>query len=135
MRQLSLLSGLSLLLLCGCSEPKVNLPEPVPAGGKISFADGRPVNNVRVFFHPLGAPSPASGVVKGGAFTLQTHDSKTGACVGKYRVIFQVNHEDYKSSNAALQTIPLKYREDASPLEVEIPAGGKQDLEIKLDAR
>ncbi|MFM7151491.1 MAG: hypothetical protein ACKO23_16820 [Gemmataceae bacterium] len=133
-----------LLFICsgfviGCGEPKLKLPSPVAASGKVTLANGQPAKNVRIFFEPIDAMAPASSpVASDGTFKLKTYDNKEGACPGKYRILFRVDQADpnnYKASSQALQLIPQKYQEDGSPLEVEIPSGGKTDIDLRLDAR
>lgn len=128
------------LVAAGCGEPKVNLPEPAPASGRVTLASGQPVKDVRIVFEPVDAMAAASALVSSGSFSLQTYDSKPGACPGKYRVIFRVNQSgtsqaELNRSAEALRSIPVKYQQDNSPLEVEVPSGGKTDFDLKLEAR
>lgn len=128
------------LAALGCKgDGKASLPSPVEAGGKITLASGEPVKDVRVMFEPIEAAAPASGVVGAdGSFTLRTYDEKPGACPGKYRVIFlQVmnSRAEIAKSTAGLAVIPAKYKDEGSPLEVEIPSGGNASLSLQLDAK
>jgi hypothetical protein len=131
--------ALAVLLFAGCGGKTVSLPSPVAASGKVTFANGQPVKNVRVFFQPVDAMSGASCLLnEDGSFSLQTYDNKQGACPGKYRVIFQVHQgtqAELNRSQLALRSIPVKYTQDDSPLQVEVPSGGKTDFELRLDAR
>lgn len=140
MRQTVVAASFIALLAVGCSgDRSISLPSPSPAGGKVSLASGQPVQNVRIMFQPIEAPVAASGVVGAdGTFTLGTYDNKPGACAGKYRVVFQTNmgsKDDIAKSNAGLAAIPTKYKEDGSPLEVDIPSGGNTSLDLRLEAK
>jgi hypothetical protein len=127
------------LTLMGCGDRHLSLPSPVTASGKITLANGQPVKHVRLMFTPIEAMAPASGVVKDdGTFTLNTYDSKPGACAGKYRVIIQLDQsspEGRTKSAASLKSVPEKYQQENSPLEVTIGSLGNSSIELKLDAR
>lgn len=137
-----LVAALALLapaFVAGCGEKTVSMPSPVSASGKVTLASGEPVSDVRIVFEPVDARAAASAEVKGGSFSLSTYDKREGACPGKYRVVFRVvqreTHADYKRSEAALKAIPAKYKDENSPLQVEVPSGGKTDFVLKLDAK
>ena len=125
--------------LVGCGDRHLSLPSPVSASGKITLANGQPLKNVRLMFTPIEAMAPASAVVKeDGTFALNTYDSKPGACAGKYRVIIQMDQsspEGRTKSIAALKSVPEKYQQENSPLEVTIGSMGNTSIELKLDAK
>jgi hypothetical protein len=117
-------AGLLALLLVfnGCG------PQPalVPAAGRV-VRDGKPLAHVPVQFNPLNENLlPAHSVTDAdGAFTLSTYPHGQGAMVGKYRAYFTV----YPQST----DVPQAYRDvSTTPLEVEIPPGGTDDIVLTL---
>lgn len=125
------------LFLVGCSGP--GLPPLVNVKGKVTLANGQPVQNVRIEFYPVEGGAPAAGVVdESGGFTLKTNDTSTGIAVGKYKVSFGPHGADKAEvdrSNKMIKKIPLKYYDDdSSNLVVEITPG-QTNLSIKLDAK
>ncbi|QEG28016.1 hypothetical protein GobsT_27850 [Gemmata obscuriglobus] len=139
--RLAVIAALVLIPTAGCSSGKsISLPSPVEAGGKVTFASGQPVRDVYIVLTPTDAMAPANGKVKSdGTFSLKTYDEKPGAVPGKYRVTFQAPVgapvAEVKAAEAMLAQIPAKYKQDSSPLEVEIPSGGNTRLDLKLDAK
>jgi hypothetical protein len=126
---------LCLTLVGGCGDRRVSLPTPVPASGKVTLANGEPVRNVIIAFEAVDAMAPAACAVKeDGSFALHTYENKPGACPGKYRVVFRADPA-LRGSGESIQAIPRKYTLDNSPLEVEVPSGGRTDFELTLDAR
>lgn len=124
------------LATAGCGDRQPSLPSPVSASGKITLASGQPVKDVRIFFEPIDAMAAASSPVdQGGNFSLQTYENKKGACPGKYRVVLRVDQANLARSQAAIRAIPPRYTQDNSPLEIEVPSGGKTDFDLKLESR
>jgi len=123
----------------GCGKGSESIPEPMEVAGTATLANGQPVRNVRVTFHPLDAKlPPASGRVgEDGTFKLKTITDKPGVCPGKYAVAFENLGDDdtaLKKSNAMLRQIPVKYQEQPSALEVEVKPDAAV-LTIKVPAK
>ena len=96
---------------------------------------GKPLETGSIQFIPAKGRS-ASGVIKEGNFVMSTYDELDGAIPGKHAVIISA----YKEVKVAGSTepeqvliVPEKYANAASSgLTVEIPSGGKKDIELKL---
>jgi hypothetical protein len=114
-------------VVSGCSKAPLPL---VPVAGKVTYL-GKPVADVSVQFVPDPAKNPQGQPAVGqtgadGAFRLQTPNHGNGALAGAYRVTV--------TGYPGRHTIPAKYsRHDKTPLGVEIPQGGKEDLQLKLE--
>jgi hypothetical protein len=111
-----------LFVVNGCGSPTTV----VPAAGKVVIG-GKPLANVPIQFNPLDEKLlPANGVTDGnGAFVLSTYPHGEGAMVGSYKAFFTV----YPQST----DVPQAYRDSSTtPLQVEIPAGGKTDIVLTL---
>jgi hypothetical protein len=130
-----LAAGLALTLsLAGCSGDPDKIGA-VPASGTVTYK-GKPLETGSIQFIPAKGRS-ASGVIKEGNFVMSTYDELDGAIPGKHAVIISA----YKEVKVAGSTepeqdliVPEKYANAASSgLTVEIPSGGKKDIELKLD--
>jgi hypothetical protein len=135
------LMGLALLL--GCNSGSVS--GTVPVSGKVTYK-GAPVEGAILTFVPEGSGRTATATTRaGGVFSLTTVDSP-GAMPGKYKVtVDKVEYrpagsptmEEAARGNAAegqaKRVLPAKYAAAAStPLAMEIPAGGKKDIDLTL---
>jgi hypothetical protein len=134
---------IGLALLVGCDSGSVS--GTVPASGKVTYK-GAPVEGAIVTFVPEGngrTATATSGV--GGVFSLATVDA-AGALPGKYKVT--VDKVEYgpatnlsmeaaakgnPAEGQAKRVLPAKYAQAAStPLTMEIPSDGKEDIELTL---
>ncbi|MBM3980085.1 MAG: hypothetical protein FJ304_07335 [Planctomycetes bacterium] len=83
---------LSLVALAGCGQKG---PALVPVTGKVTTADGKPLERATVVFHPVGAADangvkPRGTVGADGTFTLTSHTTGDGAPAGEYRVTVEL---------------------------------------------
>lgn len=139
----SMLGLIGLALLVGCNSKSVT--GTVPVAGKVTYK-GAPVEGAIITFVPEGSGRPATATtVAGGVFSLTTVDA-SGAMPGKYKVI--VDKVDYGAGATlsmeaaasgigaegnATRALPAKYAEAAStPLAIEVPSGGKKDIDLAL---
>ena len=143
MRRRSLFGLIGLALLLGCNSGSVS--GTVPISGKVTYK-GAPVEGAIITFVPEGNGRTATATtIAGGVFSLTTVDA-AGAMPGKYKVtVDKVEYgaggsssmEAAASGNAAegqsKRVLPAKYAEAAStPLAMEVPSGGKKDIELTL---
>lgn len=138
----------ALVVGCGQSGPNITL---VPASGKLT-ANGQPLANVAVGLHG-DAPRIVTGITNAsGEFVLGTFKPGDGAPPGRYRVTLApgpaqvadegrpVTMEEALERGGQAQPvqspavqIPEIYRDPkTTPLEVEIKAGEKNYLELKI---
>jgi len=138
---LFVLMGLSLLL--GCNSASIS--GTVPVSGKVTYK-GTPMEGAIVTFVPEGTGRTATATTgAGGVFSLTTVDA-AGALPGKYKVtVDKVEYgaggtptmEEAARPNPAegksKRLLPAKYAAAAStPLTIEVPSGGKKDLDLPL---
>src|SRR5262245_17598964 len=133
----------SLVFLGGCNSASVS--GTVPVSGKVTYK-GTPVEGAIVTFVPEGKGRPATATTTaGGAFSLTTVDSP-GAMPGKYKVT--VDKVEYGAASSlsmeaaakanpaegqSKRVLPGKYADAASsPLALEVPSGGKKDINLAL---
>ena len=143
MRRRSMLGLIGLALLVGCNSASVS--GTVPVGGKVTYK-GAPVEGAIVTFVPEGNGRTATATTAaGGVFSLMTVDA-SGAMPGKYKVTVDKvvygaggssSMEAASSGNAAegqaKRALPAKYAEAAStPLALEVPSGGRKDIDLAL---
>ena|SRR5687767_4277097 len=143
MRRRSLVGLIGLALLVGCNSG--SLSGTVPVSGKVTYK-GAPVEGAIVTFVPETKGRTATATTSaGGVFSLTTVDA-SGAMPGKYKVtVDKVEYgaggsssmEEAARGNAAegqaKRVVPAKYADVAStPLAMEVPSGGKQDIELTL---
>jgi len=143
MRRPSLFGLLGLALLVGCNSGSVS--GTVPVSGKVTYK-GVPVEGAIVTFVPEGKGRTATATTAaGGVFSLTTVDSP-GAMPGKYKVT--VDKVEYGAGGAssmeaaakgnagegqAKRALPAKYAAAAStPLAIDVPSGGKKDIDLAL---
>jgi hypothetical protein len=123
---LALLPGLLLLLPAGCQrEPP---PRLAPVTGRVLYRD-RPVAGAAVEFLPesdeAAAPSSSGATNADGVFVLRCPPYGAGAVVGSHRVSVVLSPGG--------QTVPARYASPlTTPLRVEVPAGGRNDLVLIL---
>ncbi|SIO65733.1 hypothetical protein SAMN05444166_7812 [Singulisphaera sp. GP187] len=122
------------LALAGCSRDS-DLVAAVPAAGTITYK-GKPLESGNLQLIPEKGRS-ASGAIKDGKFVLTTYTDNDGAIPGKHTVTVTAYKEvKVKGENEPQQVLIIheKYANPTSSgLVLEIPSGGKQDIEIKLD--
>lgn len=97
----------------------------VAAKGKVLQANGQPLKAGIVTFEPLvdgGSTNQAAGPVgEDGSFEVRSGPSHPGAMPGKYRVKVENENGSKTLTNPAKKVI-----------EIEVPASGVSDLEIRL---
>ena len=107
----------------------------VPAEGTVTLK-GKPLESGTIQLYPDKGRS-ASGSIVDGKFTLTTYEANDGAVPGMHKVVVTAYKEvKPKGATEPEQKLitPEKYSNpDASTLTIEIPTGGKKDLDIKLD--
>ncbi len=145
--------GLSALpFFCGCGsdggDPKKLATS--KAGGVATFEDGRPVTNLKVLLAPLEGKgySPNGNLDEQGKFQLSTYEKDDGAPTGKYKAYFSMAMSGLESgppkpgkpTEKPRTGPPVKpemvvakeyLSAESSPLTVEIPAGGSDNIELK----
>ena len=126
--------GLSLSLATGCTKKKPPPPPPVPVSGKVVFANGTPVANMVISFHPLdegnAANRPSAALDQNGKYALE-------AAPGRYKVTLATIPTNAGSAARIDLVAPSKgdlkdyanlltgFRDaKTSPLAVTIPEGG-----------
>jgi len=138
--------GCLFLLVSGCGR------HPVPTEGTV-FYDDKPLDAATIVFFPEDAGVAASGQEQGigvtdeqGHFHLQTINKK-GAFAGKYKVTVSKRvlppgvklttpQQIQMMAHLMKEVVPLRYTSaDQTPLKVEIPSGGNNQIEIRLDAK
>jgi hypothetical protein len=107
----------------------------VPAGGTVTV-NGKPLETGQIQFVPAEG-RPASGEIKDGRFTLSTYKDGDGAIPGKHQVAIVATKEvPAKKRGGEPESVSLVPQSYASPaksnLSIEIPEGGKTDIEIKI---
>jgi hypothetical protein len=98
----------------------------VPVSGKLLFADGRPVINAWVVFHPKDPPGNEANAATDpdGTFRLGTFGKDDGAVPGRYVVTIE-RHPNARTGVA----IPRSYSSaTTSPLAIEVKKDGLNDL-------
>jgi hypothetical protein len=143
MRRRSMFGLIGLALLVGCNSGSVS--GTVPVSGKVTYK-GAPVEGAIVTFVPEGTGRTATATTTaGGVFSLTTVDS-SGALPGKYKVMVDKveygaggspSMEEAAKGNPAegqsKRVLPAKYAAAAStPLTIEVPSGGKKDIDLSL---
>lgn len=143
--------GLMLMFLgcAGGSDADVNREETVPAAGTVTY-NGTPVEGAKIALIPetKGKPGAAATSIEGGKFVLLTYETGDGAAPGDY--IATVTKVEYPQGSTASEDdpdydpnapepkpkylVPEKYSSAAkSGLKVTIPAGGIENIELKLE--
>jgi hypothetical protein len=107
----------------------------VPAGGLVKYK-GKPLEQGTIQFVPeIGRA--AHGTIQDGKFTLTTHKEGDGAIPGKHKVgIVSTKETPSKKKGAEPETVfvvPKSYGQPGgSNISVDIPDGGKTDIEINI---
>jgi hypothetical protein len=126
-------------------------PPLAPAEGVV-LLDGKPLSGADLMFQPQGETKGQAGYGRtdaAGKFALTTPDTKrNGAAVGAYRVtinkMVKPDGSDFvpdpnsgpEDTGGFKQILPLVYSDmEQTRLNAEIPAGGKKDLEFKLNSK
>jgi hypothetical protein len=128
-----------LFILAGCSGPRLEIAE---VDGKITL-NNKPLGGVIITFYPLSEGNeqwPYSTAISSsdGSFTLTFQNAKPGAVFGPHRAVVQWPSRDRLEGRGeripAGTPIPLRYTTILeSPLAIEIKAGGRQTVELKLE--
>ncbi len=131
-----------LLVVSGCSQPP---PEPVDIEGVVQFTDRRSVPEMVINLHPEQTANqknrPSGLVQKGGSF-------KVKCLPGSYRVTFSPipSQAGVAQTPVAVPGQPASagklFPGDAdylsvsqTPLFIEVPVGGKTDIELTIRAK
>lgn len=118
----------------------------VPVSGKVTYRDGSLIqaDRIVVTFVPQGveaagkdAAAAATGEVNvaDGTFAgLTTQKHHDGAIVGKHKVLVQALKTGPAGVGEPIAAVPAVYAKAATtPLEVDVPSGGKDDFELLID--
>lgn len=134
------------LAAAGCGGGNPDMPELVPAGGKVTM-DGTPLAGAQVTFVPAGAtPGNDAGgrTDEEGRYEIESRHG-TGAPVGQYRVVITklvmpdgsdfIPTEDVSPMDSpARQVLPAQYSDaDRTVLEATVPEGGSDGLDFALE--
>ena len=119
-------------------------PKVVPVSGTVTI-DGKPAANIAVVFQPIATGKGEAGMGSTGVtdaqgrftLTLTGSDKRPGAVVGKHRVTFSGQAAQRAETDDTVKLgppdpVPPKYRE--KPLEFEVPAGGTDKADFKLES-
>jgi hypothetical protein len=126
-----LVVGLLLVFAAGCTAR----PVLVPVKGVLK-AGGQPVPDATVHLAPDPAVNPKGLDAYGqtdaqGKFTLRTPQQGDGVVAGKYKVL--VTPPEYGPGKAMVGSA---YQDHGrTPIEIEVPAAGLADWELKIDPR
>jgi len=131
----------------GCGGGAADLPELVPAGGKVTL-DGAPLAGAQVTFVPVGTTrgNDVNGYSdEAGRYELESRHG-AGAPVGEYRVVitklvmpdgsdFPVDSDVPPMDSPARQILPPQYSDfDQTVLKATVPQGGSHRLDFALEA-
>ena len=118
----------------------------VPVSGKVMYSDRSLIraDRIVVTFVPQGveaagkdAAAPATGdvnVTDGSFAGLTTQKHHDGAIVGRHKVLVQAFKTGPAGVGEPIAAVPRKYAKAATtPLEFEVPSGGKDDCEFLID--
>ena len=119
----------------GCSS---NGPKLYPVKGKVTFADGRPVQGGTIEFTSTAERSSSIGQIQqDGTFRLTTSEEGDGALAGRHKVIITQGFVPLNSTPAHFHgpRVPAKYFSyETSPLMVEVQPAAN-DLGIVIDVK
>ena len=111
--------------LAGCGQKG---PALYPVTGKVTGADGKPLEHATVVFHPLdsadpNAVKPHGKVAADGTFTLTTTTAGDGAPPGEYRVTVEQWLSSGKGDDPPVNRLPARYgKPDQSGLTATVDA-------------
>ena len=117
---------LAALIAAGCGKSGPTL---YPVTGKVTGADGKPLEHATVVFHPVGAADPDAIKPRGkvgpdGTFTLTTHTAGDGAPPGEYKVTVERWLSSGKGDEPPVNRLPEKYsKPDQSGLTATVGSG------------
>ena len=133
-------AALLVAVVAGCGD---SVPfEFAPVQGKITYADGSPIDaaTVRVHFipqnvQPVGSkyPRPASGELsRDGTFSaVSTATRNDGAIPGRHKVVLEASNADFTPRP---QAVAARYCDPAqSPLVVDVTPDGENHFELKVE--
>jgi hypothetical protein len=135
-----LLAAAVLLALAGCGSDKFESAE---VDGKVTLG-GKPLSGVKVAYYPVSEgreqPPYATGMTDtSGTYTLTLENGKTGALVGKNRVVVnwplreRGSDRDKAPPPPPGPPIPIQYTvATETPLIVEVKSGGRQTIDLPL---
>jgi hypothetical protein len=131
-RGLALLVTMTAVIGCGTSDPDA-IPA-VPAGGTVTYL-GKPIEKGYIQLVP-GKGRPASGGIVNGKFSLTTYEDADGAVPGQHQVGVTATKQVPSKTGGEPEDVYVIPKEYAIPsnsgVTVDIPAEGKQDLQIEL---
>lgn len=112
--------------LAGCGQKG---PVLYPVTGKVTGADGKPLEHASVVFHPVDTSDPNAVKPRGkvgadGTFTLTTHTAGDGAPAGEYRVTVEQWLSSGRADEPPVNRLPGKYaKPESSDLKATVSAG------------
>jgi hypothetical protein len=118
-------AGLLLFGAAGCG------PALYPAGGKVTYPDGKPVTAGMVVFESKGQDRPVTArgeIQSDGSFRLSTHRPGDGVPPGKYRALVSPKYDP----NAVDRPAKAQPFVPKSGLEFEVTAAGPNDFAIQV---
>jgi hypothetical protein len=140
-------AGLFALVLAGCGGT-AGRPEPVPAGGKVTYKKTTPPAGALVVFHPTDAEfekriggKPFATVKDDGTFVLSMYATDDGAPEGEYGVTidWQKRPKELKLSlggegGGGASVLNPKYSSPAKPFtKVTVKKGGDNQFTFDVD--
>jgi hypothetical protein len=122
--------ALLVTLAAGCGKPDAGVrPDPVKLSGSVTLPNGQPARDVHVALIPVGDTTSA-GVKVGSDGTVSGE-----AMPGKYRFHFIVDEvvtgPARARAEAALKTIPEKYKTSTEEHQVTIGSDGRVDIKLQ----
>ena len=133
----SVLTCLALLQIAGCSGDAAygEKARTVPFTGKLTL-DGKPYGSVKVQFVPQGSDGGVrtayAEVKEDGSFSATTYVTGDGIVAGKYTV--RVGSEGDGASTDPAQMMAAVSGASIEPFNVDVPAEGLTDVELKLNS-
>lgn len=113
---------LSAALGCGAKGPEL-----VPVQGKVTTADGKPLEHATVILHPVAggdAPKPRGKTGANGSFALTTATTGDGAPPGEYRVTVELWLAGARADDPPSNKLPSKYaKPETSGITATVTAG------------